>query len=316
MQVAVLLLFAASMMFSQSSFKEIAKPYDNESPPSAELKVHRSDTRQGVEIFDFSFVGPVSGRVPGTLTVPTANGKFPVILFGHWMMEGSPMRNRSEFLEEAIVLSKAGAICLLLDTPLVRTGVVLERDWTKGQEALAAVQMVREWRRALDLLLARPDVDPARVAYVGHSFSAGVGVRLAAIEKRIQSFVLMADPYAMRDYAYDERNPEMVAWRKAEGDGKIAAFFEKFPTEDGAMFAARSAPAALLLQNGKLDKSIPEHIVRKTVSYFQEPKRLEFYDAGHELNARARADRVSWLRQRLKLKPLDQRALDAIPPLR
>ncbi len=33
------------------------------------------------------------------------------------------MRNHTEFLEEAIVYARAGAVCLLLDTPLVRPGV-------------------------------------------------------------------------------------------------------------------------------------------------------------------------------------------------
>ena len=32
------------------------------------------------------------------------------------------MRNRNEFLEEAIVMTKAGTICLLLDTPLISPG--------------------------------------------------------------------------------------------------------------------------------------------------------------------------------------------------
>ena len=46
--------------------------------------------------------------------------------------------------------------------------------------------MAREWRRAIDLMLARKDVDATRVAYVGHSFSAGVGAKLAGVEKRIR----------------------------------------------------------------------------------------------------------------------------------
>lgn len=72
-------------------------------------------------------------------------------------MNGSPMRNHTEFLEEAIVLARTGAICLLLDGPLVRPGVTQDPDFMHGQDANAALQMVREWRRSLDLLIARPD---------------------------------------------------------------------------------------------------------------------------------------------------------------
>jgi hypothetical protein len=72
----------------------------------------------------------------------------------------------------------------------------------------------------------------------------------------------------------------------------------------------------VFVQNGRADAEIPERIVRASVARFQEPKRLQFYDAGHELNAAARRDRVRWLADRLGLKPVDYKALDAIPQLR
>lgn len=126
----------------------------------------------------------------------------------------------------------------------------------------------------------------------------------------------MTSLYSIRDYIYDDQDPEMVSWRRREGEQRIESFFEKFPWEDSAMFARRSAPAAVFLQNGRSDKPVPERIVRKSFEYFQNPKRLEFYDAGHELNRAARLDRGKWLEQRLKLKNLDFKALDSIPPLR
>src|SRR5262249_44808845 len=158
-----------------------------------------------------------------------------------------------------------------------------------------------EWRRALDLLLARSDADATRVAYVGHSFSAGVGAKLIAMEKRIQSFVLMANTYSLRDFVYDPNNPELVKFRKAQGDARIGEYFRKFPWQDSAEFVRRSAPSAVFVQNGLLDADIPETVVRKSFALFQEPKRLEFYRAGHALDAAARIDRVKWLQERLQL---------------
>lgn len=40
-------------------------------------------------------------------------------------------------------------------------------------------------------------------------FSAGVGAKLIAVEKQIQSFVLMANAYSLHDYVYDDRNQEL-----------------------------------------------------------------------------------------------------------
>ena len=203
-----------------------------------------------------------------------------------------------------------------MDTPLIRPGVSEDPELLHGQEANAAVQMAREWRRALDLLLSRSDVDPEHVAYVGHSFTAGVGAKLTAVEKRIQSLVLMANTYSLRDYVYDDKNQEMVDFRKKVGEPRIQAYFEKLPWEDSAPFVRHSSPSAVFLQNGLLDKGIPESTVRKSFVSFQQPKRLEFYHAGHELNSAPRTDRAKWLQQRLQLKRLDFRALDAIPQLR
>lgn len=213
------------------------------------------------------------------------------------------------------MLARAGAICLLLDSPLIRPGITEDPKLMHGQEATATIQMAREWRRALDLLLARSDADAKRVAYVGHSFNAGVGAKLAGVERRIQSFVLMANTYSLRDYVYDDQNQDMVDFRKKVGESRIQAYFKKFHWDDSAQFARRSAPSAVFLQNGRLDRSIRESVVSKSFDCFQQPKRLEFYDAGHELNSTARTDRAKWLQQRLQLKRIDFRALDSIPQL-
>jgi cephalosporin-C deacetylase-like acetyl esterase len=288
--------------------------YDRAKPAHENLSL--KSERDGVGIFDFSFDSPVQGRVPGLLVRPTGKGAFAVVLYGHWMMRGSPFRNKTEFLEEAVIMARAGAMSVLLDTPLVRTELPEEEDPMEGRAPNAQIQMVKEWRRALDIVLARPDVDSRRVAYVGHSFNAGVGAKLAGLEKRIGSFVLMANQYSLREFVYDEENPVMVAERKKRGEAWIKAYFEKFPWDDSRPFAERSAPAAVFLQFGSTDKPLPPSAARLSFARFAEPKRMEFYDAGHELNAQARVGRAEWLAERLKLRPPDLEALRTLPPLR
>jgi cephalosporin-C deacetylase-like acetyl esterase len=299
----------------EPAFSELARLFEVDPKQPQDVQLSAKERREGVRIFEFSFASPVPGRVPGVLLTPDRPGWFPTILFGHWMMEGSPMRNHTEFLEEARVYARAGAICMLLDTPLVRAGVTEDPDMMHGQEPKAALQMAREWRRAIDILVVRKDVDPRRIAYVGHSFSAGVGAKLTAVEKRIQSFVLMANTYSLREFVYDEHNPQMVAFRQKRGEQDIQTYLQQFPWDDSRFFVSHSAPAGVFIQNGRLDAEIPERIVRKSFEYFQEPKRIEFYDAGHELNSAARMDRANWLQDRLQLGTLDMQALGAIPQL-
>jgi cephalosporin-C deacetylase-like acetyl esterase len=181
--VPALVSFGLLAFGQPGSFDELGKLFEIDSRQPHDVKLSARRKGEGSQTFDFSFSSPVAGRVPGLLVTPDRPGQFPVILFGHWMMTGSPMRNHTEFLEEALVYARAGVICVLLDTPLVREGVTEDPDMLHGQEPKAALQMAREWRKVLDILFLRKDVDPKRIAYVGHSFSAGVGAKLTAVEK-------------------------------------------------------------------------------------------------------------------------------------
>ena len=159
----------------------------------------RGPQEPGIETADYSFVGPAGERVPGTLAAPRPGEPTPLLLFGHWMMTDSPMHNRQEFMEEAKLLAHAGATCLLLNGPLIRRGVVMDPEPMNRQDPLAQVQMAKEWRAAIDLMLAYENIDPERIAHVGHSFSAGVGAMSAGVEKRIGSLVLMLNQYSFRE---------------------------------------------------------------------------------------------------------------------
>ena len=72
-------------------------------------------------------------------------------------------------------------------------------------------------RRGLDLLGARKDVDPKRIAYVGHSYNATVGGFLSGIDRRFKVFVLMAgglsDEVDMKTKEYEEYRQKIAPER-------------------------------------------------------------------------------------------------------
>jgi hypothetical protein len=173
-----------------------------------------------------------------------------------------------------------------------------------------------DFRRGVDLLLSRRDVDPRRLAYVGHSFDAHVGAILAGVEKRIGSFVLMAGNYADEEYVFDPDNPQMVALRRRVGDDRIRAYAREYAWDDPVYFVGHVAPSAVFLQFGSRDEPLPEKWARHNYDLFSEPKKIAFYDAGHALNAQARLERDRWLAERLRLGPLDEAALARIPELK
>jgi dienelactone hydrolase len=308
---------ASAAAESAPKFEELVRQFDYDRNAPLNLKEEKTEQRDGVKIIELSYDSPRGGRVPATLVLPEGKGPFAAIVFGHWMMPKSPVRNRKEFLEEAILFARNGAAALLTDAPLVRPGFVPDNQGLRGQvqNAEASRQQVIDFRRGLDLLSARKDIDPARIAYVGHSYNAHTGGILAGVEKRISAFVLMAGVFADEEFVFNSKLPAIGEFRRREGDQPLRDFFRQYAFDDPVYFIGQSAPAAVFLQFGRKDEGIPENFARGYFERFAEPKKMEFYDAGHALNREAREERVEWLVERLKLKKIEREAIERVPDL-
>jgi hypothetical protein len=69
------------------------------------------------------------------------------------------------FIDEAIVLAHSGVISLLPDHVIVHPGFMEDSTPSNKQQIAVEVQQDVNLRRGADLLLARKDVDPKRLAY-------------------------------------------------------------------------------------------------------------------------------------------------------
>jgi dienelactone hydrolase len=298
-------------------FDELVRQFDYDRNAPLNVREEKKEQRDGAAVIELSYDSPRGGRVPATLVLPSGKGPFAGILFGHWMMQRSQFRNRTEFLEEALLLARAGAASLLTDTPLIRPGFILEKEGLKGeiQNAEASRQQVIDFRRGVDLLLARGDIDAKRLAFVGHSYNAHTGGILGAVEKRIGSFVLMAGVFADEEYVFASNAMDVVQFRKKNGEAALHDFFRQYAFDDPVYFIGQSAPAAIFLQFGEEDGGIPEKMARGYFERFAEPKKIAFYKAGHALNREAREERVEWLAERLKLAAINREAIERVPGL-
>jgi dienelactone hydrolase len=63
-------------------------------------------------------------------------------------------------------------------------------DWTTHNGRNLAIEEVREFRRAIDYLETRPDIDLDKLAYYGHSWGGRVGAQVLSVEPRIKAGVL------------------------------------------------------------------------------------------------------------------------------
>jgi cephalosporin-C deacetylase-like acetyl esterase len=279
---------------------------------SAPLRIQEAGLQQrdDVAVHDISYASPKGGRVPAYLVVPAGKGPFAAVIWGHWYMPKSPVMNRKEFLEEAVLLARAGVVSLLPDGPIARPGHLEDPDPISEKNISELIQQIIDMRRGADLLLARKDVDPLRLAYVGHSYDAEVGGFLSGLDKRFKAFVLMAGNLSDQ---VDMESEEFKQFRQKEGPAKVDAFTAKYAWLDPGKFVSHAAPAFVLLQYGSKERFLNPARARAYAAAVSDPKELKIYDAPHSLNAAARADRIAFLTEQLKLKPLDPALIAAIP---
>ena len=138
-----------------------------------------------------------------------------------------------------------------------------------------AVQTVKDYRRALDYLAGREDVDRERIGLVGFSMGGMNAFYLMAVEPRIQTFVACVPPLVSAGYG--PAAPIDYTW------------------------GARGK--SLLLLMGRQDEmGDPDRVQASYHAYMEGPgTKLIWYDEGHSLGDAWVPDARAWLRERLAL---------------
>lgn len=305
----ILLLTAASR---NAQTPEMLAHFDYDQKAPLEMKELRVERRGDVTVHDITYVSPKGGVVPAYLVMPKGKGPFAAVVWGHWYWGNSPMRNRKEFLDEAVALAPAGVVSLLTGGPIARPGHVENNEPLNDQEVADLVQQVVDMRRGVDLLLARKEVDAKRIAYVGHSYNAVIGAYLSGVDKRFRAFVLMA---ATMSDEVTRKTPEYQEYRQKVGVEKLDAFEKKYNWADQGKYVSHAAPAVVFLQYATQEPFLTPARARLYAEVVSEPKRFKLYEAPHALNAEARRDRVAFLVEQLKLKPVSAAVISSIPDL-
>src|SRR5436309_11077605 len=167
-----LVVSAGCHRLSEAQDADLGKHFDYDQTSPLNLKQVGVQPRAHATVYDITYDSPKGGVVPAYLVVPKGRGPFAAVIWGHWYWGNSSMRNRQQFLDEAIALAPAGVVSLLTDGPIARPGHVESKEPLNEQQVTDAVQAVVDMRRGVDLLRGRKDVDPKRIAYVGHSYNA------------------------------------------------------------------------------------------------------------------------------------------------
>ena len=295
------LLSTLALLGSASAWAQVAAPQANLDQVLAyeagkpDVKVVGSQQRPGVRIDDVTFAS-VAGSEPvqAYLVRPeTGAGPFAGVLFVHWFAPPDPTSNRTQFLDEAEELARRGTVSLLVSTFWSDPKRYQKRTWESDYQN--SVNQAKDLRRALDVLLAQPGVDPKRIGFVGHDYGAMFGTVVAAVDPRPKAYVLIAGTARFSDWYLFGSSTGVP---KGEDREKFLA--QLGPIEP--ISAVTKAKAPLFFQVGEEDQYTPRKDFLDLYMAAPDPKRIATYKSDHPMEAGIiRFDRQVWLAEQLGL---------------
>lgn len=291
--LSVLLLAGVGEAIANAATLEEALAYDAAKP--LDVKVVGTEKRSGVTIEDVTF-SSVAGNPPIEAYVvrpESGAGPFAGVLFVHWYAPRNPNSNRTQYLEEAQALARRGTVSLLVSTFWSDANRYRSRKWENDYQN--SLNQAKDLRRALDVLLAQPGVDPKRIAYVGHDYGAMFGSAVASVDPRPKAYVLIAGT---------ARFPDWYLFGSASGVPKgddLTKFKEQFALIDPVNAIAKTK-AATFFQFGEVDRFTPRDNFIEFYKAAPDPKRIATYISEHAMDAEIiRYDRDAWLAEQLGL---------------
>ncbi|MFC1784384.1 alpha/beta hydrolase family protein [Candidatus Neomarinimicrobiota bacterium] len=222
-------------------------------------------------------------RVPGYLAIPNnASKPLPLVIFCHggggskdwgWQNNNYTGQIVQKFIAKGYaVLSldaqHSGERLYNNDFELAYKYIV-DKQWYNRERDMI-FQTVIDYRRALDYLSTRSEIDINRVGVDGFSFGSVVALILSSVEKRIKIISLSGLPIGRNSYNWDYR------------------ILRKYNYIHGI-----SQP--LILQLG-LDDS---NLIKEDVEYFfdlikSSEKKIQWYDSGHTLPIEYQDKVINW----------------------
>jgi uncharacterized protein len=251
-------------------------------------------TEPGVRIYALSFLSPRgTGRATGRLFVPEGAGPFAGLLLQH----GLP-GNAGQMTGAALVLARHGAVVVALDAPFARRAGSPVR-FTEADSA-EQVQFMTDLQRAVDLLVARTDVDASRIGYMGISYGGAMGALFVGIERRLRTGILVVPDGGLVSHftGPEDGGIPPAALTCAERRRWLESMIPIEPIK----YVGFAPPTPLLVQSGRQDDLVPPRDAERLHAAVRDPKTIRWYDAGHGLTAEASRDRLLWLQQHLGMR--------------
>ncbi|MEW6202443.1 MAG: alpha/beta fold hydrolase [bacterium] len=261
-------------------FDEFYK-YDKDQPFNLkEILLRETDK---YKLYRWAFDSVHSKRVTALFLAPKGiKDRAPVILILHGYMG-----RKEDVISSLDIVSSAGYACLALDAEYHGERSVTGKDlYSKlGYSSRdGIIQTVLDFRRAVDILEMRPEIDPARIGYIGASMGGVFGGVIAAVDQRIRAATLVVGG---ADWAYLARASVVSdALGLLRGENRIIPkdFGVVIAPADPINWAHNISPRPVLMLNAKYDILVNPLSNKKLFARLNEPKMIVWFAEGHDLS--------------------------------
>ncbi len=253
-------------------------------------------------------------RVPAYLLVPTDyKGKRPAMLCLHQTIsigKKEPVGlGDQESKQQALHLVKRGYVCLAPDYPSFGDYPYdFQAAFKRGDYASGTMKAIWNNLRAVDLLQALPEVDPARIGAIGHSLGGHNTLFTAAFDDRIRVAVSSCGFTSVAKYY----NGNLKGWTSDRYMPRVASEFASdaknmpFDFDDVILaIAPRGVFAMSPLRDNNFEVSGVKDVIAKVEPVYKamgaaDKLKAIYPDAGHEWPEPARKEAYEFVDKILK----------------
>jgi len=222
-------------------------------------------------------------RVPGLLSIPKGQENVPCIVFLHGY-GGS----KEDVLTLTELAADEGYALMAIDAEFhgerKEDGKALySLDLNASRNGI--IQTVIDLRRAVDYLETRPEIDKAKIGYVGGSMGGILGAIFIGVEPRIKAAALLVAGGNMSLMIRESQHyavPGIREYLETQGvsDRELQEFLDPV---DPINFIRNFTPRPVVFHLGKFDQIVPAGAGEQLYEMAGEPKSVYWYDSGHDL---------------------------------
>ncbi|MDP6957846.1 MAG: alpha/beta fold hydrolase [Planctomycetota bacterium] len=166
------------------------------------------------------------------------------------------------------------------------------------------IQSVIDYRRGIDFLQTRPEIDTHRIGLFGASMGGILGTLLSGSDSRVNAPIIMVAGGGWKEMYASSTLPEVARARENLTKGEIALGIKAMDSIDPRHWVGNISPRPVLLINGDQDKVVPVVGNKILHAAAQEPKTILWYKGGHlpmgSERERVMAKIFSWLKEHFR----------------